>query len=1486
MVGDNPLNKEKWKLHGTHAEYWRSDNPFIVAWYRFGEDAYPIANTPEDRILTDSASRHHHLATNQASGSYIAEVSGIAPWSDQAIRFQGASWTDSSTNRALRVNSNYYRDRTDFSTLGTYGLGSAVASGITIMGWIQVPDTNTNRGTRKEIWGNIEGSVTAPGNGEWSVYLDYTQYAFGITYHSFGSRDPGGQDEIILLSTDNDDPNGVFPIDEPFFFAVQQNKGSPQSNVSISEGSGVFKLYIGTTVSGLRQVAEVGVEPRSNWWRGSETMKGNSDSPYTIGTDPTSARGNSSSSRNIPQNSIVDEFVIVNDGNMSLDRMQHYMNSGIIQDEQDPFGLVEPFVPELPGTDDLVAYWTFDEQGGANTSPNTPSYVSLDMVLNSVDFVPGVRGGSGIRPNRQFGNFNATNFGVNKTGLPHVIAGSGLNFLFPEKDQTWIGWVRSQGTGERGGCIGWFSDTNDRGIATYWGDYIFGIGSIREGSLDMGVTPSGAHGSVIPQRIACISAISNLFSPNAARSWEQGDWHLLAICFDITHGFIRVVRDAQDVYPCLMNGSFMVSGLTKEHLAGSDPDGAGWVLTNTNSSDRCSYDDWAVYDRILTLPEMSGYALSGIDITPVISPIDTSYRRTMGYWKLNEEETYDPENVSGVRYPDSSWYRHHLTNVSGSFEQGSFLNDNVALTTASVVTSGSIMAVGGVDSGPNLSMSTSGVWASSGFTAGCWMYLPSGDLGTEGNGSSGLFGDKMFMGVWNQALEDQSWMLGMRDNQFLAQVQMEGFGGIVTEVTSSSGVPFNTPFFVALKVVPSGGVTAVEVFISEDENDQSDLQLVAREAAAPGGPSLIAGGVSGFSLFGAPNQQFGFPSGTRMQMPFVYAGGLSEEDIARVKVAAINDNTLGSGAVSTSDPANISHWRFDERGAQVTDFGQAQNALFLANTDGNTIGIFEAVHTSGVVVRREEYLTTQTDSSTSGLDLGLDNKSWTFLTWIKPNTDVPQGESPFMGKGGPSSGIEVFMTESAYTPAARASGVTTQSFNGALAPGEWNHVAIVFDRDQDEFQTIVNGRYAGPYLNQLLPVPINNSGMAIGGRGDQENNALFGGPNFSGMMDDTMLFARAMTLPEISGLAANSYNYAQSSGTTEAGPIGGWIFGQAQNLISGLIASWIHGQGQDLELIAGYISGVSGCVDHIGGFIHGKAQVSGVFGGWLHGAGEVSGLFGHFIHGLDQISGLVGGYQFGACETSSEFDIVLNFRVVSFQDFDARLGVEKTQTYDFDARLGVIRITQPPDCSLEMPFLGTIVSGIPYDLTVQGSGIANDDKAVSKVRFTFADFKGAEEGTLVSGLANSGLYEATRQFDTPGWYTVKIEVLDSYGYRTSCCRPFLLLPSGSESGTYLSTLPGISITGTPSTGSAIHSVSLTHTLSGLATTSGVLEYTDFADQQESLVNSLEMPTGTQFIDLVRRHDYTMPGKYCPVWAVSGNFGIVSDTIAGGIDYLA
>jgi hypothetical protein len=1406
-------------------------------------------------------------------------VSGIPSWSSSGVMFAGASWSDGSVNRALHLDQDYYRDRMDFSTLGYFGMGSASTSGFTIMGWAKVTDTTTNATTPRKIWGNIEDTASAT-DGEWMLTIRPDNRDVEFTYNGFGAATipVGAIQSVSSLS----DPNNITDPDEPFFFAAQLSKGNPVSNANSSQGSGILRLFLGTTVSGLREVGTTSITvPGSNFWRGDNTQHGTNNYTYTFGADPRSARG-ISNTRHLPPSSIIDEFCIVLDGNVSLPRMRHYMNSGIIQDGTDPFGLEQTFEPTLPGTTDLVAYWTFDEQGGANTSPHTGD--NLNMHLDGVSFVDGIRGGSGIRPNNTLSNFNSYSAPSNKNGHAHVPHLSGLNYLFPKegKSQTWIGWIRAQGGSHTGGAVGWFAGP-DRHNAFGWNQYIFSITSSRPSAIDTALTPSGNIG---PQRVASIGGISASFNSNDAREQLSDHWHLLAMVWDMDTGTSYVVRDAQDIYP-MLTANTEISGITDEHIRTFTSNRAMFGLLTASTSNRCSYDDWAVYDRVLTLPEMSGYAMSGVEIIPTISRFNTSFKQTLGCWKFDDESKniYDPTGISGIRYNDDSWYRHHLTNVSGSVEiSDTSLNSDVQGNSLRVNTSGANLSIEREFLGGNLDFSSSNILPS-GFTAGCYMFLPSGDLQTEGNGSSGLYGSHHIMGSWSQTSEERSWQLGIKDNKFIISIQGE-FVGVPSELESTdNAVPYEKPFFIAASITPSGGNITAELYVSTNFIDQDTLSLVGRSIGFPSSDSLVSSSTSGFSLLNVGNMQQGFPSGTLIQNAFVYNGGMDSLDIASVVTSPIGNITLTSDSVSATDPANISHWRFDETGSRFIDHGQAQNPLGIINTDGHKIAVDTAIHSSGVIIRLAEYLTTDITSTTSGLDLGTDNKSWTFMTWVKPNASVPVGEGVIMGKGGASSGIEVFMVTNSLVPSSRANGVTVEANNGAFAPGEWNHVAVVFDRDNNEYATIVNGRYAGTAFGTLLEVQPNNSGMALGGRGDQESFGLPGGTAFSGMLDDSLLFSRVLTLPEISGIAANSYNFNDGSSNVDPVLAGGYIIGISQLFVSGLIGSFMHGQAQDVELVGGFITGVEGVCDGVGGFIRGRAFASGIAAGFMHGSDQVSGLFGHFMHGTDTVSGLAGAYTFGACESSNEFDISLNFRIVSFDSFDTRLGVEKTDSYEFDARLGVIRITRPPQCTLEMPFIGTIASGLPFDLVVTGSGIAQDDKKISHVRFTFADFKDAELGSLIGGQANSGLYSATRQFDTPGYYTVKIEVLDSFGYRSSCCRQLLLLPDNVSSGTYINSLPGISLDATPVSGSTIHAVTFTHALSGLNTTSGLLEYTDFADQQESLVNSLEMPVGTQFIDFTRRHDYTMPGSYNPVWSVSGSWGIVSDSISDGVDYL-
>ncbi len=1541
------------KAAGSNQEYWRDDNPLIRLWLRFGDDL-PVNNflgdTPEDHfsgLMTDSSTSRGHLMHRGSSfvTSIGTPVSGLAPWSVSGIEFNGSSWVDGAHAGVLgfyhaaghpgtdqQNNPHFSDDGAGTGARGSFQPGGETEhSGICVMGWAQFEAPTETLGAFRPVIGNWEiGTATTesqarggPG-GQWQIFYAGTHdggdsnilmFALGFP----GTLTTGGTNNSPFLNlsarsaaVDNTATPFPVPIGEPFFFAFTYHRElhpetqtpAPLEDFNI-DGSGILKMYLGTTVSGLTLIKEhpiVGPDLRAQRTPEGQNM-------YAIGNRPENLRS-ATDSFGLTQDSILDEVVVVLDGYMTEDRIAHYMNSGILtfpeNNPERPEFAPQAIAPEDP---DLNIYLKFDDDDGINSAPLTSG--ALDFIIGSADtFLDGIRGGRALQINSV--NTNSTfDFGpadVNSfTSLP---IGSGRNTIFPDinrsRGMTWLGWVLTQTNVNDQmwwPSIGFVTNRPigaPNGALMFWGgETITGVGhDDRTTFYDyeghaIKYFPSGSL--IGDTRLATYgSAGGHNLGP------RRTAWHFLAIVFDFDAGLIYHVKDAKHI---IIDTQILspASGISDEFLlnnvgfsaADRTTQGSEFVFARTQNNvvgltTAMAVDEWAFFDRVLTLPEMSGFALSGVVIPPILSPINTSFKRTYGYWKFdqNSEEIFDPTGVSGLRYNDSSWYRHHLTNVSGQFSiSANFLNDNVGEESLRVDVSGSMLGVSRIDHGSILDQSSSKIFATSGFSCGAWIHLPSGDLETEGNGSSGLFGTHHIMGAWSQETSEQSWQLAIVDNKLSLSVVPSGFS--VDSVVASEEVPFATDFFVFGQAYPSGGAIVAELYTGTDPDTTTDFRLIGRNTSITNSALLQRVSISGFTLLNVPNRQQGFPSGTRIQGAFMYGGHFIAENIGDIKRAVVTDTALGSGAVSATDPANISHWKFDEQGAEIPDFGREQNILNLINTDGHGIGVERSIHGSGIIIREPEYLDTlPSNPNTRRLDLGSGNSSWTVLSWIRPavtpsNTTL----NNIVTKSSQQSGVQIFTGIGNQILAANAASKTTTTENGAMAPGEWSHMAVVFDRDNNEFTTIINGRYAGPAFDALDEVPVNNSGFVVGGRGDVESNALLGGPGFSGVFDDMIVFERALTLPEISGLAANTYNF--DDGSTIVGPaiMGGYISGLGLATISGLIGYFLHGQAQDIELIGGYVSGVEGLCIPYGGYMRGKAFASGIGGHFMHGLDAQSGVFGHFVHGLDIVSGFLGSYEFGACTSNDEFDITLNFSVITSKDFDARLGVEKTEFIDFDARLGVIHITQPPGCTLEMPAIGTIVSGTPFTLTVQGSGFAFEDKSVEKVRFTFADFKGAETGTLVGGSVNSGLFEASRVYDTPGFYNVKIEILDSFGYRASCVRPFLLIPSGTPSGVYLNSLPGISISGTPKLGSTIHTVSFTHSLSGLDTTSGLLEYTDFADQQESLVNSLEMPVGTQFIDFIRRHDYTMPGRYTPVWAVSGEFGVVSDSISDGIDYL-
>jgi hypothetical protein len=1528
----------EWQPNGSNYDFWRSDNPLIQGWWRFG-GVNPKNNfqTPEEKsatnylsgILVDSGPQKHHLrpyfhGTQPADSQVLVPVASIAPWDPNGSGLQ-FRWLNTADNKMLYADPSVVLEGSA-ATHGTFSFGAPMYSGFTVIGWVRLPDKTPHQIAEQTIIARSDQDNGGLGtNVGWRVTWQQSaingEYALNVTLLSNSNfvYPPGtrvattrilsnsaafgavGFNETRFIS-----PN--FPKDrtQPFWFAAQFRREEVTNNRAFSNnGSGIIRVFIGTAASGL-------IASNSMFVRGVDivstfTHPDLGGTPLSIGADSYPRTNTTARDRHVASGAIFDEFIYVADGFLSNDRIVHYALSGIRNIEVDnPES--SGFVPRYPGQDGLVAYWDFDQSNGNNTCTATASDPRLNLSLSglggAISFVSGINNGVALRvtSSNSISNTTGGDFLLASNEFPAIPAQSGLSLLFPsgqtiDEGMTVIGWMRSVPTGSNlgGGGFGWLGAGGRHNA--FFTESITGTVTTNRNALSVQAHVSGAGLSPMPNlrftsfqnAAANVRPGSALGLTNSASSfnaeYDRGDdgWHLWAGVYDLKAGQMYMVRDAKH----LIQMTQQISSASGWSSAGLGTNDGFFGFFPVVASRSVEFDQFAVYNRILSIPEMSGFALNGIRL-PVDAPLNTTLKSLVGYWPLNGFENYDPTGVSGQRVNDLSWYRHHLTNVSGGFTNALPLNQeffdfaNCIQTTVS----GSMLSLERVFHGQNLDMSSPNLFSLSGMSAGAWIYLPSGDLQTQGNGSSGLYDDHMIMGSWDQDLSNCSWFLGVRDNKFHLKV----FDDSTTLYffDSVGDVPFNTPFFVGCNIFPSGSVIKTQV-VYAGASETGNVTYAIDSFFGNENNYLSPSGPSGFSLLNAPNANFGFPSGTRIATAFVHLGYQTEDQWIKTKRALVTNIPLASGGVPTNDPANISHWRMNSQTIPIPDNGREQNEITLINTDAHGIGLQRAIHSSGIIIRQPEYLDTLPFNSQSRrLDLGSGTQSWTWLGWVLPNeTPALNDRHVIMNKGGGNgngSGIQIYMPSDALTLIAEASGITVVAQNGDLIPGSWNHLAVVYDRDNNKFTTVMNGRYAGLTQRTLVEVPVNNSGMALGGRGDQEGDALAGGSAFSGILDDFMIFSRALTLPEISGLAANSYNFAESPNPPVTGYVGGYLSGIEQQLVSGLIASYIHGMAQDLALFGGYVSGVSGQMDHVGGYLHGVGQISGLVGSYLYGLGQISGLYAGFLHGLGIASGVIGTYTVGAGEALSEFDISFNFQIVAARDFDSRLEVVKSAYQNFDAVLGVIRITEPPECELQLPLVGLVASGLPYTLTVQGSGWAYEDKSISKVRFTFSDFKGAESGTLIGGLPFSGLFEASRTFDTPGWYTIKMEVTDSYGYRHSCARPFLLVPSGSTSGAYLATLPSVSLTATPLDGSTIQRVFLTHSISGLQTTSGLLEYTDFADQQESLLNGLEMPTDSQFIDFVRTHDYTMPGSYSPVWAVSGSWGVVSDSISDGIDY--
>ena len=1429
-------------LRGTHGDFFRTDNPFLLANWTFGDDGKPdpVTGLPDiSGVLKDSSTRGRTWVPKAVlTGDSYSFVPGLASYGGSGVRFNTIPEVSGVDNRysMLLTSTVQVSNQGNFSAADRNSM-----SGFTVAGWVKIPHFGADAAVRNLV-GNY--SQANPNNLGWAVLwnpvTDTISFRFSCIDVSVGVSNIANIVHVHASKFPTSPTGAVF-----FACTVEQQK--PNFG-GAAAGSGLASIYIGTANSGMTLAVQSGFNGVDIRMSIAGLPGGDfSDNNFALGADGHATHG-ATSTYNVPSGTVFDDFSVWHT-KLSLAQLEYLKTYGVNR--------VDKTTPATAGTTNLVALWKFEDTTGTNSSSAGSAY----NFAHFGDAVPiaGVNGNA-LRLNAATNNTGTTT--TVGSILPRL---SGVNAMFPGNvndpggSLTYIFWAKD--IAENSMSVGWVNSSNstNQGIRLFHdttGDNLHAL---------IGWRPSGILNA----------SISNS-NPEGAPYFAQktGHWHLYALVWDYLNGTTYVVRDARfiigsaiDMHPSGMNKTTAIAGGVTQ---------AGMKLLEVNLA-QVAWDEFAIYNRALTLNEMSGYAVAGtgqVETQPT-ADFTTANPRMLAYWKCNTISTYGPD--SRLRIDDSSYYRHHLVTLSGNLEPASAFKSEGGSGSINIAESGSFFSIPRSQHGANLDFSQKEIWFS-GFTVGTMLSVPNGTQ-TDRNYA--------IMGSWSQSLSERSWLLG-------AALPSNGIGatklsakvvvsGITYEASGQFNLPTNTSFFVGMSLVPSGvnGYSALSLFYSANDIT-SPVQVIGYTIVS--GQNISPCSESGFSMMGVENMQMGWPVNTKIQGAFIFAGNLATSGLTNIKNSAayITDVVLASGSVSTSDPYNVSHWTFDEDITRQLDKGQGQNHLFKVGA-GQTL---PAVHTNGVESNGTSWVqNTPTDDTVpvSGLDLGSGTlSSFTILGWIRPGVGNSQTRT-VLNKGGTASGYQINIKgDNTYQFAANS--IFTSGNNSQAIDSTFQHFAYVQDKVQGYSMIILNGRYAGISLAPLQNITPNLSGIILGGAGDQGGDPVIGGGNFSGLLDDWMIFNRALTLPEISGLAANSYNYRQSVGSVSSN-LGAWISGQMPNIVSGLLGAFLHGHSNVSGFMGGYISGVNGSISQVGGWVHGSISMSGITGGFINALGNISGFLGAIITSYNNTSGIIGSWIVGGQSADHAFDASFTFTIVSAKDFDARVAAELTRNKEFDANIGVIRITTPPTCAIILPVTQSIYSGLPQTITVTGSGISLNNKELTKVRFTFADFKDAELGVLSGGIPNSGLYTAVRTFDTPGYYNIKMEVIDEFGYRSSDVRPILIIPSGSTSGQYLSRLPGIAIIAIPQTGATIQSVAFQVSFSGLSTTSGIIDYIDFADEQETLVNPTEVPIGNISVSGIRNHSYGMPGKYMPVWAMSGSWGIVSDTLHGGIDYL-
>ncbi len=204
----------------------------------------------------------------------------------------------------------------------------------------------------------------------------------------------------------------------------------------------------------------------------------------------------------------------------------------------------------------------------------------------------------------------------------------------------------------------------------------------------------------------------------------------------------------------------------------------------------------------------------------------------------------------------------------------------------------------------------------------------------------------------------------------------------------------------------------------------------------------------------------------------------------------------------TYDNKLLACWLFDDPNDTVAE-DSTEN-----NNDGTLIGGTE--WTAGKYGSALSFDGTD-DCVDAGSKLTLaEPNSVTFTAWIKPDTYGGNGWGRIMDNGDGTNGCSFYLAETVNGLSYVVYGAASiRSNSNVITTGQWQHVAVVHDKENSKVNFYVNGQTAGStnYTNTGTEASLAN--FLIGMRGYDLSRA------FDGDIDDVRVYGKALTQAEV-----------------------------------------------------------------------------------------------------------------------------------------------------------------------------------------------------------------------------------------------------------------------------------------------------------------------------------------------------------------------------------